>query len=178
MTGFPAWKCQQHLQTLEAAQSRLLGDTSVIRQAILKGSQLSPRDREKLIEHLQQTKVLLAAATQACQEMMRSIAQPKQFERRRVPRHAFGGVTEMSTGLSHSNIIGLTAEIGRFGCFIRTCASIPVGTKISLKITYDGREATAPGEVVYVLSEEGVGIKFAEVAAKDAALLEVWLRQT
>jgi hypothetical protein len=50
------------------------------------------------------------------------------------------------------------------------------GTKISLKITYDGSEVTASGEVVYVRSEKDVGIKFAEVLAKDAALLEGWLR--
>lgn len=47
---------------------------SAIRQAILKGSQLSPRDRDKLIEHLRQTDVLLSAAKQACQEILSSIA--------------------------------------------------------------------------------------------------------
>jgi hypothetical protein len=168
----------EYRQALEAAQSALVGDISAFRQAVLKGSQLLPRDCENLLAHLRQTKVLLAAAAQACQEMILSFAQPIQFERRRVSRHAFGGVAEMSTGHSNSNIIGLTAAIGRFGCFVRTCASVPVGTKISLKINYRGSEFKAPGEVVYARSEEGVGIKFAEVAAKDAALLEAWLRQT
>jgi hypothetical protein len=74
MIGSPAWKCQQHLHTLEAARSGLLGDISAIRQAILKGSQLSARDRDKLIEHLRQTDVLLTAAKQACQEILLSIA--------------------------------------------------------------------------------------------------------
>jgi hypothetical protein len=103
---------------------------------------------------------------------------PMQFEHRRAPRYAFGGVAEMSADHSDSYIIGLAAEISRFGCFIRTRTSMSVGTKISLKITHDGSELTAHGEVVYALSEKGVGIKFAEVAAKDAALLEAWLRQT
>jgi hypothetical protein len=103
---------------------------------------------------------------------------PMQFERRRAPRHAFGGVAEISAGHSDSYIVGLAAEISTSGCFVRTFASMPVGTKINLKITYDGSELTAHGEVVYVLSEKGVGIKFAEIAAKDAALLEAWLRQT
>ena len=168
----------EHLQALEAAQSALVGDISAFRQAVLKGSQLLPRDCENLLTHLRQTQVLLAAATQACHGMILSITQPMQFERRRVSRRAFGGVAELSADHSNSNIIGLAAEIGRFGCFVRTSASIPVGTKISVKITYDGSEVTASGEVVYVLSEKGVGIKFAEVLAKDAALLEAWLRQT
>ena len=59
----------EHLQALETAQSSLLGDISAIRQAILKGSQLFPRDREKLLGHLHETKVLLAAATRACEEL-------------------------------------------------------------------------------------------------------------
>jgi hypothetical protein len=119
----------EHLQTLEAAHSALAGDVSALRQAVLKGSQLSPRDCENLATHFRKTKVLLAAATQACQEMILSITQPIQFECRLVSRHAFGGVAEMSAGHSNSNIIGLTAEIGRFGCFVRTCASIPVERK-------------------------------------------------
>jgi hypothetical protein len=109
--------------------------------------------------------------------MISSITECTQFDRRRAPRHAFGGVAEMSAGRSTSNIIGPTAEIGRFGCFVRTCASVAVGTKVSLKINYGGSEFASPGEVVYVLSEKGVGIQFAEVAAKDEALLEEWLRQ-
>jgi hypothetical protein len=168
----------EHLQALEAAQSALAGDISAFRQAVLKGSQLLPRDCENLLTHLRQTQVLLAAATHACQGMILSITQPMQFERRRVSRRAFGGVAEMSADHSDSNIIGLAAEIGRSGCFVRTSASIPVGTKIRVKITYDGSEVTASGEVVYALSEKGVGIKFAEVPGKDAALLETWLRQT
>ena len=84
----------------------------------------------------------------------------------------------MSAGHSDSYIIGPAAEISRFGCFVRTYASVPVGTQINLKITYEGSELTAHGKVVYVLPEKGVGVEFAEVAAKDAALLEAWLRQT
>jgi hypothetical protein len=70
MIGSPTWKCQQDLHTLEAARFGLLGDIS----AILKGSQLSPRDRDKLMEHLRQTDVLLSAAKLACQEILSSMA--------------------------------------------------------------------------------------------------------
>jgi len=103
---------------------------------------------------------------------------PMHFEHRRAPRYAFGGVAELSGGHSDSRIVGMTAEISRFGCFVRIHASLPVGTKISLKITHDGSELTAHGEVMYVLAEKGVGIKFAEVRVKDAALLDDWLRRT
>ncbi len=168
----------QHLQALEAARSALSGDMSALRQAVLKGSQLLPRDCENLATHLRETMVLLVAATQACEEMILSITKPMQFERRRVSRHAFGGVAEMSAGDSDSYVIGLASEISRFGCFIRTSSAVPVGTKVSLKITYDESELTAYGEVIYVQSNYGVGIKFADFSAKDASLLESWLRRT
>ena len=79
----------EHLQALEAAHSALAGDMSALRQAVLKGSQLLPRDCENLATHLRTTKVLLAAATQACQEMILSISRPVQVERRRA--HVSGG---------------------------------------------------------------------------------------
>jgi hypothetical protein len=65
-----------HLQTLEAAYSALSGDISALRQAILKGSQVSLHHRENLIRHLKQTLVLLSAATQACNEIIVSITKP------------------------------------------------------------------------------------------------------
>jgi hypothetical protein len=68
----------EHLQILEAAQSELQGDIGAIRQAILKGSQLSPRDRERLIGHLRKTLILLTAAKQACEEMLSSLANPPE----------------------------------------------------------------------------------------------------
>jgi hypothetical protein len=72
-------------------------------------------------------------------------------------------------------IVAQTVDLCRLGCFVQTNASIPVGTKVRLKITGDGGQLTVPGEVVHVLSGKGVGTKFTEVAAKDEALLEAWL---
>jgi hypothetical protein len=78
LVGSATWEYRpmnvEHLQILEAAQSELQGDIGAIRQAILKGSQLSPRDRERLIEHLRKTLILLAAAKQVCEEMLSSLA--------------------------------------------------------------------------------------------------------
>jgi hypothetical protein len=168
----------EHLQALEAARSALLGDIGAFRQVVLKGSQLSARECENLVTHLHKTQVLLAAAAQACQTMIFSITKPIRFERRRAPRCAFGGVVEMSFNQSDSYFMGLTAEISRSGCFVLTSASVPVGTNVSLEINYGGSKFTARSEVVCALPEIGVGIKFTEIAAKDAVLLESWLRQT
>ena len=68
----------EHLQVLEAAQSELQGDIGAIRQAILKGSQLSPHERDRLILHLRKTLILLTAAKVACEEMLSSLANPPE----------------------------------------------------------------------------------------------------
>jgi CheY-like chemotaxis protein len=102
-------------------------------------------------------------------------SQPVPLERRGLWRHVFGGLVELSTIPPQTPIIGSTVDICRLGCFVQTGESIPAGTKIWLKITHDGSQFTAIGEVVHVLSGRGIGINFTEVAPKDAALLKVWL---
>ena len=54
---------------------------------------------------------------------------------------------------------------------------MPIGTRFGLKISHNGKAFNASGEVVYVLSENGMGIKFAATAPDDEELLEVWLWQ-
>jgi len=98
-------------------------------------------------------------------------------DRRRVPRYAFGGVAEISPLHSDEYIIASTTELSRLGCFVRTCACLPAGTQVSLKITHDGCEFTAHGKVAYVLAKRGVGIEFAVIEPKDDALLETWLKR-
>jgi hypothetical protein len=185
----------EHLQALEAAHPALLGDIRALRQAVLKGSRLTPRDRENLATHLRETRALLTAAARACEEMILSLTTPTSIslshrkgaesqdagggsgaaERRRAPRRPFGGVAEISSGFSDDHIVGLATELGRFGCFVRTQKSLPVGTKVRLKITHHGNECHTPGEVVHLLTPKGMGIKFEPAAPRDEAPLEEWL---
>ena len=93
-------------------------------------------------------------------------------ERRRVPRCAFGGVAEITTVHPNTYIVVSTANLSRHGCFVTTLAFMPIGTKVGVRITYDGSIFNASGEVAYVLSENGIGIKFTTTAPNDVALLE------
>jgi hypothetical protein len=98
-------------------------------------------------------------------------------ERRRVPRLSFGGVVEISTGRSNPYIIAPIGNLSRFGCFVRTTESVRVGTNVSLKITYEGKEFNTPAVVIYLLAEKGLGIRFAATKPKDEALLDAWLKK-
>jgi hypothetical protein len=86
-------------------------------------------------------------------------------------------VAEISAADPKLYVIGSASELSRFGCFVRSKASIPAGTKVSLKITYDGSAFNGAGEVSHVLAETGMGFHFAPDTAEDEALLQAWLRQ-
>ena len=75
-------------------------------------------------------------------------------------------------------IVAPIDELNRFGCVVKTSASIPVGTEITLTIIHNGEYFTAPAKVKYVSPERGLGIVFSEVGTRDAALLEDWLSQS
>jgi PilZ domain-containing protein len=100
-------------------------------------------------------------------------------QRRRTPRYAFvGGVAELTAPPSDQYLVASTGELGRFGCFVRTTNPFPAGAKVSLKITYDGKEFVAAGEVVYVLPDKGMGIVFRAIPPSDQSVLEDWLAQS
>jgi hypothetical protein len=100
------------------------------------------------------------------------------IDRRRTPRRAFGGVVELSAAGPGVYIVAKTTEISRFGCFVSTSQSLPLGTKVSLKINLEDTEFSASGEVAYVLPGKGLGISFAAATHNDEVRLEEWLRQT
>ena len=102
----------------------------------------------------------------------------QQFERRRETRRPFGGVAEVTAPASGKHLIALTRDLGRFGCFVKTTTPFPSGEKVSLRITYDGREFSVLGQVAYVLTTQGMGIAFDAIPASDQAVLEAWLAQS
>ncbi len=94
-----------------------------------------------------------------------------------MPRHPFGGVAELLAVYSNTYIIGSINELSRFGCFVQTCKILPVGTKVTLKVTHGGSEFNTLGEVIHILFNRGMGIQFGATGPKDEELLENWLLQ-
>jgi hypothetical protein len=99
-------------------------------------------------------------------------------ERRRVSRHILSGIAEISATQPNMQIVAPIGELSRFGCLVKTSVSIAIGTKISLTIVHEGQQFTAPANVEYVAPEKGLGVVFSQVSARDAALLEDWLKQS
>jgi PilZ domain len=106
------------------------------------------------------------------------LSTPFDAERRRTPRHAFGGVAEVTAAKSGKYLIAVTGEISRLGCFVKTATPLPFDESVSLRITYDGRAIAVPGTVVYALPGKGMGIAFGAIPINDQRVLEDWLAES
>ena len=76
---------------------------------------------------------------------------------------------------SHDRIMAGTCDIGPHGCFVKTVFTFPIGSSVSLTITERSRSFSATGEVSYLLTREGMGIRFVELETRDSAVLQEWV---
>jgi hypothetical protein len=99
------------------------------------------------------------------------------IERCRTHRFLFEAPIELTLEKSHDRIAAITADIGLDGCFVKTVFSFPVGSAVKIKIIEQDRCFSSTGEVTYILTRDGMGIRFLDVRASDFALLEEWLAE-
>src|SRR5713101_8534302 len=95
------------------------------------------------------------------------IGNPTQIERRRATRYHFVSAVEVINVESRKRLISLTRNLSLCGCFVTVKTPSPKGTRVSLKISNSKANFSAVGNVTYNLSDEGMGIEFVQVEAKD-----------
>jgi len=105
------------------------------------------------------------------------IGSPTQVERRRATRHHFVSAVEVINVESRKQLISLTRDLSLCGCFVTVKTPSPKGTRVSLKISNSQANFSAVGNVAHNLSDEGMGIEFVQVEAKDQAVLKEWLAE-
>jgi hypothetical protein len=69
----------------------------------------------------------------------------------------------------------ITRDLGAGGCFVKTAAPLPKGSRIRVRIEHAGAEFTAMGRVTDNVCAEGMGVEFTEMEPQDRAILEKWL---
>jgi hypothetical protein len=106
-----------------------------------------------------------------------SIGSTTQIERRRATRHHFVSAVEVVNVESRKQLISLTRDLSLCGCFVTVKAPSPKGTRVSVKISNSKANFSAVGDVTHNLFDEGMGIGFVQVEAKDQAVLEEWLAE-
>src|SRR5438445_9963428 len=105
------------------------------------------------------------------------IGSPTQVERRRATRHHFVSAVEVINVESRKQLISLTRNLSLCGCFVTVKVPPLKGTRVSLKISNSKANFSAVGDVTHNLFDEGMGIEFVQVGAKDQAVLEEWLAE-
>ena len=69
----------------------------------------------------------------------------------------------------------ITRDLSAGGCFVKTAAPLPKGSRIRLRIEHAGVEFTAIGRVTDNVTAEGMGIEFIEMEPNNRVVLEKWL---
>lgn len=67
------------------------------------------------------------------------------------------------------------SELSLYGCYLDTINSLPIGSRIQVKIVTDAETFEAPGTVVYAQPNFGMGIAFGELKPQSLAILQKWL---
>ena|SRR5215472_4570657 len=96
-------------------------------------------------------------------------------ERSLAQRPSSEASVEVVLDQSRDRIVASTDDVGLQGCFVKTVFSFPVGSSVSLTITERSRSFSATGEVSYLLTREGMGIRFVQLASMDSAVLQEWI---
>ena len=94
---------------------------------------------------------------------------------RRFDRYSFGATAEVKELGSWKEQVLITRDLSAGGCFVKSTAPLPEGTRIRVRIDHAGDKFTALGRVTHNVTAEGMGVAFVQVEAKDRAILEKWL---
>jgi hypothetical protein len=98
------------------------------------------------------------------------------LEKRRTPRYPFIAVAEITDAASGGQLNAQVAELSLNGCYIDILNTLPVNTKVTLKVFADSECFEATASVIYAHQGLGMGLAFQDVSLKSGVLLRRWLQ--
>jgi PilZ domain len=98
-------------------------------------------------------------------------------EKRRTPRYAFIAVAEITDAAAGARLNSQVSELSLNGCYIDTLNTLPVSTKVRVKIFADSEYFEATASVIYAHEGLGMGLAFQDVSLKSGILLNRWLQK-
>lgn len=99
-------------------------------------------------------------------------------ERRRGPRLPFIASAEVVDAQSGTKMNVRVSELSLHGCYLDTINSLPIGSRITLRIVTDTETFEAPAAVIYAQPNFGMGVAFVEMKRESLAILQKWLAAT
>ena len=105
----------------------------------------------------------------------RSLEQEQKRPVRRARRYRVALGVELTDLESETHLEERTTDLSLFGCGVATRNSLPIGTKLRIRIAHKGSHFTCLGRVIYVRPYREMGIEFTQIADNDQAILEKWI---
>jgi hypothetical protein len=98
----------------------------------------------------------------------------EQHERRQAPRYALIAEAEIVELGSKSRVQAKTSDFSLVGCFMNSAKSLPIGSKVEVKVRRGAESFTAQGLVARV-HPMGMGVSFSKIQRDQESLLNKWL---
>lgn len=92
-------------------------------------------------------------------------------------RYKFVATVEVVDRKSGKQITSTIANLSRYGCHVRTDTPFHPGTTVALTIKVKDTTFRCEGKVIYSISNEGMGVRFDNIASAQQAVLNQWLMQ-
>jgi len=101
----------------------------------------------------------------------------QQLERRRHVRYSFTGAIEAVKPESDTRVQGRTTDLSAGGCYVDTLSPFPVGTRVKVRLTKEGRSFETQAEVAYSVVGMGMGLRFDATEPQQLDSLKSWLAE-
>jgi hypothetical protein len=96
---------------------------------------------------------------------------------RQAPRYPCAVNVDVVDLRSESHLNGQTKDLSRFGCGIDSLQGFAQGSRVRIKLSYQGAEMTALGRIIYSRPDLGMGIVFTFVETNDERILDGWISE-
>jgi PilZ domain-containing protein len=83
-----------------------------------------------------------------------------------------GEMVELSTG---AHVIGMASDLGFGGCFVETKHPFPAGTKVGVRLSWEGSTFRCRGLVTHADGAHGMGLVFTEADPSETVSVLDWL---
>jgi hypothetical protein len=98
-----------------------------------------------------------------------------QTGRHRARRYPFQANLELTDVQSETQTRERTTDLSLFGCHVDALKPLPLGTRVSVKISHGNTSFRALGRVAFARSGAGMGIVFTSIQPNDQLVLEKWI---
>lgn len=100
------------------------------------------------------------------------------LEKRQTPRYPFIAVAEITDDdAAGAPLNSQVSELSLNGCYIDMLNTLPVNTKVTVKIFAESECFEATASVIYAHQGLGMGLAFQDVSLKSGVLLRRWLEK-